>query len=348
MENAKRKIASEKKTITRENWALETRIQEAGMEYVLAEKELKQEETVSPKISTLKDALTSMKQRMLPQVEEKKERRSAEEMFFATSIKRAKTDMRENFEKAKSDFEGQKSLEEEELEKTISSYEAQLAEKERETTSSIRSTNERAERSIAEAIDGAKKKRIELYQEKFESIQQQQQERIESLNEAQETQSAWQDQYDAEYENEMRNLDNERILVEQQLEDEELMRQEQKRQLVLQMEELTVKLTQQMQDEKEAADEDFRRLNNAKSSELTGSMARTNKAMNDIQLTRSNLMLVKEELRKLESISREKGRILEELEEERSSFRKQFRRTLVVAKDRLTLKGLRSRRMKKP
>mmetsp|Transcript_12448 Transcript_12448/g.26285 ORF Transcript_12448/g.26285 Transcript_12448/m.26285 type:complete len:607 (-) Transcript_12448:323-2143(-) len=344
MDAAKKATSAEKKGITRENWSLETRIQQAGMDYIAAEKELRKEEEVTPTIPTLKSTLEAVTKRMRPQVEEKEQRSLAEFMFFARKIKSAKTDMREDFERAKSSFINAKTKEGEKLENTISEYEMKLLQKEKELESRIKSSEKRAERSVADAITDAKQRRIELYQDKFESIQRQKKERKDALDDALEAQSVWQDQYDAEYENEIRNLQNERVLVKEQLKEEERQRQEQRNQLEIETEKLTGQLMQQMQDEKEAADADFLRVKDAKASELAGSMSRTKKAMDDIQVTRSNLLLVRGELRKLERVSKENEVVLRELEDERASFRKQFRRTFVVAADRLTLKRFRNRK----
>eukprot|EP00984_Skeletonema_dohrnii_P038164 scaffold41077_cov150-Skeletonema_dohrnii-CCMP3373.AAC.1 len=166
------------------------------------------------------------------------------------------------------------------------------------------------------------------------------------MEDAVKTREAVQELYDAEYENEIYNLKEARAQGKQQLAEEDFRRDNQKRGLIQEMEDLTQQLSQQLVDEKAAGEAEFGRVKDTKSAKLAGSRTRTTQALNEIGITRSNLVAVRDELRRLEFSSREKGLVLEELEEERSSFRKQFRRTMVVAADKITLKKLREKRRK--
>ena len=102
------------------------------------------------------------------------------------------------------------------------------------------------------------------------------------------------------------------------------------------MEDLTLKLSQLLKDEQEAATQDYQNMKKTKSAELSDSEARANGAMNEIETMRSNLKVTQDELTRLEGTSQEKQLVLTELEEERMSFRKQARRTAAVAFGRIT------------
>lgn len=346
MKEVKTSISADRKTTKRDNYAQETRIQQAEMDLVAAEREQDIVEEETPKISVLQTALDAMKSRMQPQIAELKERRAAKQMFFAVSNKSSKVRLFDEISKAKSEFENSQSAEQASLRQTILRYELKLDMKEKELRNTLRLTNERADRAIADAISAAKRNRIALYQEKFDAVRNQKEEQRKVLQEACNTQDAVRDQYDAELEDVIRDIEDEKIKAKQLLDDQEQMRENQKRQLLAQMEELTSKLARQMKDEQEAADDDLSRLRDSKEVELVASKSRTQRALNDIQTTRSNLFLLQGQLAELEAEAEEKGAILSALEDERSSFRKQLKRTVVVAIDKLTLKSYRHKSMK--
>ncbi|KAK1748465.1 hypothetical protein QTG54_000404 [Skeletonema marinoi] len=197
------------------------------------------------------------------------------------------------------------------------------------------------EQNLSEAKSDLTKKWTEV-----EAVQSQRNDRLEAMEDAVKTREAVQELYDAEYENEIYNLKEARAQGKQQLAEEDFRRDNQKRGLIQEMEGLTQQLSQQLVDEKAAGEAEFGRVKDTKSAKLAGSRTRTTQALNEIGITRTNLVAVRDELRRLEFSSREKGLVLEELEEERSSFRKQFRRTMVVAADKITLKKLRNKRRK--
>lgn len=347
MREAKSNAFADRKALKRDNYAQETRIQQADMDLVPAEREQELAAAETPKISVLQNALDAMKSKMGPQVKEMKERRSANEMFFAVSRQSTKLGLEDALSEAKSEFESAQTAEQDNLQQTISSYELKLENKEKELVKKLRLSNERADRAIAEAISAAKKNRIKLYEEKFNAVRDQQTEKRMALQEALLTQKNVRDQYDAELENEILMLEEEKVKARQRLEEQEQFREEQNEELLQKIEQLTMQMAQQIKDEKAAADEDLRLLKIAKGDELASSRTRTKKALNDIQTTKSNLILLQDMLHELEVVDAEKGAALQELEEERASFRKQLRRTAVVAIDKLTFKEYRTERAKR-
>ena len=346
LEEEKKTSFAERKAIKYNNWDLEGKIREFTSELPLAKAELKKEEEATPSIPSLKETLKSMKQKMSGSIDDLKDQRRAKEMFYEQNLSEAKSELTKELDVAKSVFEKNMILEKEKLDNSISDYEQRLVDKENELLGNLRLATERADRAVANAIKAAKNNRIALYQEKLEAVQSQRKDRLDAMEDAVETRKAVQDLYDAEYENEIYNLKEARTRGKQQLEEEDRRRDNQKRQLIQEMENLTQQLSQQLVDEKTAGEIEFRRVKDTKSGELASSRARTTQALNEIGVTRSNLVAVRDELRRLEFSSKEKGLVLEELEEERSSFRKQLRRTMVVAVDKMTLKKMRNKRRK--
>ena len=347
MREAKRNASAVRKAIKRDNYAQETRIQQAQMDLLPAERERELASRETPKVSDLQSALDTLKNKMGPQIAELKERRSANEMFYAASRKSTDKQLQDAIVDAKSEFENAQSIEVDTLQQTVSSYELKLERKEKELINKLRLSNERADRAVAEAIAKAKNNRIALYEEKFNAVRKQQNDNRIAIQEAQLTQQAVQERYDAELENAIVSLEEEKVKAKQRLEDQEQYRQDQNRDMLMKIEELTVKMAQQIEVEKEEANEALRLLRINKSDELASSRARTNKALNDIQVTRSNLLLLQDMLQDLEVIDTEKRVILQGLVEERSSFRKQLKRTATVAIDKITLKDYRKRKAKR-
>lgn len=325
---------------------MEGKIRQFTSELPSAEAELKKEEEATPNIPTMKETLESMKKKMNNSIDDLKDQRRAKELFYEQNLSEAKADLTKEMDVAKSVFEKNMVLEEEKLDQSITDYEKRLVDKENELLSNLRLATERADRVVANAIKAAKNNRIALYQEKLEAVQSQRNDRLEAMEDAVKTREAVQDLYDAEYEDEIYNLKKARATGKQKLDEEDIRRDNQKRGLIQEMEDVTQQLSQQLSDEKTAGEIELRTIKDTKSAELAGSRARTTQALNEIGITRSNLVAVRDELRLLETSSKEKSLVLEELEEERSSFRKQFRRTMVVAVDKMTLKKLRNKRRK--
>mmetsp|Transcript_4560 Transcript_4560/g.6980 ORF Transcript_4560/g.6980 Transcript_4560/m.6980 type:complete len:583 (+) Transcript_4560:92-1840(+) len=346
IEEEKKASFAERKAIKYNNWDMEGKIRQFTSELPSAEAELKKEEEATPNIPTMKETLESMKKKMNNSIDDLKDQRRAKEITYEQNLSEAKADLTKEMDVAKSVFEKNMVLEEEKLDQSITDYEKRLVDKENELLSNLRLATERADRVVANAIKAAKNNRIALYQEKLEAVQSQRNDRLEAMEDAVKTREAVQDLYDAEYEDEIYNLKKARATGKQKLDEEDIRRDNQKRGLIQEMEDVTQQLSQQLSDEKTAGEIELRTIKDTKSAELAGSRARTTQALNEIGITRSNLVAVRDELRRLETSSKEKSLVLEELEEERSSFRKQFRRTMVVAVDKMTLKKLRNKRRK--
>ena len=347
MKEAKSDAFADRKALKRDNYAQETRIQQAEMDLVPAEREQESAAQETPQISLLQSALNAMKGKVEPQVAEIKERLSANDMFFAVNKKQAKQNFEGAISEAKLEFETAQTAEEEKLQQSVSSYEMKLENKEKELVNKLRLSNERADRAVGEAIAAAKRNRIALYEEKFNAVREQQNEKKKAIQEALLTRNSMRDQYDAELENEIINLEKEKVQAMQRLEQQEQMRNDQNKELLEKIRQLTIQMAQQIKDEKDTADEDLRLLKLSKGDELASSRARTKKAMNDIQTTKSNLLLLQDILNELEVTDHKKAEVLQSLQEERSSFRKQLKRTAVVAIDKLTLKDYRATRANK-
>ena len=347
MEELKISSFAERKATKYNNWDLETKIREFTGELPLAQAELKKQEEASPNTSSLMGTLEEMKQKMKNIIDDKQDQRRAKEMFYEQNLSEAKSDLEKEMNIAKSVFEKNMAIEGEKLDNSILEYEQRLVDKENELINSLRIATERADRAVATAIEAAKNNMIALYQEKFEAVQSQRNDRKEAMEEVVKRREAVQDLYDAEYENEIYNLKKARKIGKQQLADEDVNRDRQKENLMKEMEVLSQQLSQQLLDEKAAGETEFVRIKDMKSAELAGSRARTTQALNEIGITRSNLVAVRDELRRLEVNSTQKSLALQELEDERSSFRKQFRRAVGVAVGKITLKKLRNKRRTK-
>lgn len=337
LEELKASVMKEKKDLTRKNWELESRIQQAQEDKKPAMKELEEEKQFwLPKINPLKDRLKALKQKLTPQVDELKEKRRAKEMFFDQSLKGINDDKKEELNVAKSVFEEEMDDEDQKLENATSYYDSQMGEKEKELLESKELADEPVEMSGFSAISQAQKDLAALGQEKLDAISRQQDDRVRAVQDAVESQKEIQDQYDAELEKGMRDLEQQKDRAIRRLQNEDTRRESRKAQLTYEMEDLTNKLSQLMKDEREAAKVDYQNLKKAKTTELANSRAQSKGATNEIQTMRSNLLFVQDELKRLEDTSREKELVLSELEEERASFRKQARRTVVAAFGRIT------------
>ena len=159
---------------------------------------------------------------------------------------------------------------------------------------------------------------------------------LQVLKDAAESHVAIRDQYDAEYENAKYNLQRQKDRSERKLSQEDEWREARKTQLQQEKEELGTKLSKLLEDERAANDADYAQLQSRKTAELAAATNRSKAAVSEIQTTRSNLLFVKEELRRLERTAEAKARTLEALEEERGSFRRQMRRTMAVAVGKIT------------
>lgn len=341
LENVKRTASEEKKELTRESWALETRIQQATVELIPSMSELEEvkREQDTSKISALKDALMQIKRKMLPQVEELKENRKANEMFFEQSLNDVKREEKDDLELAKSIYEGEISSEDRALENATSYYDLQLEAMENESLRNVELSAKPVESAGVGPIEEARKNVVALLQEKNKAVSSQQDDMVNSVKNAVESHSAIQDQYDAEYEKGLQNLGEQDARGKRQLQKEDKRRENRKGQLQREMEELPRKLSIKMQDEKAAIEQDYQMLKQTKTTELADNVSRNKRANNETQTMRSNLIETQYQLKRLETISQQNQQMLSELEEERTSFRKQVRRTMSVAIGRITRRG---------
>jgi len=346
IEKARREASAEKKRLTQESWTLENRIESAKMDMGTATRDLAEanvKDAYLPSIPSLKNALMKMKQNMMSQVEELKEKQRASEMFFDKSLMKVKKDEKEELEAAKLAYEGDIAEEERKLENSTSYNDSQLEAMENELQQNIELAGKPVDSAGAAAISEARKNRIALYQDKFEAVTNMKELSADAVKKVVDSGSAIQDQYDAEYENELRNLEEQEARGKRRLKEEDEKREKRKSQLQSEMTELTRKLSLMMQDERAVAEEDFQRMKLTKTTELTESISRSNSVTNEIQNVKSNLSFVEYELKTLQLASQQRQDTLSELEEERTSFRKQARRTISVAIGRITRRGSRGK-----
>jgi predicted nuclease with TOPRIM domain len=102
------------------------------------------------------------------------------------------------------------------------------------------------------------------------------------------------------------------------------------------MEKLTLKLSTLMKDEREAAKLDYQELKKTKNAALAKSASQYEETTDQIRSVRSDLIFAQDELNRLEDASRRNRLRVIELEDERSSFRKQAGRTMAIAIGRIT------------
>lgn len=337
----------EKKELTREKWDLESRIQQAEIDYNINSpsvmKELEEEQQVEPKVSSLKSKLLDIQRKFLPQVDELKEQRAAKEMFFDKSLKTIKEESEADLELAKSVSEEELLVEDQLLANATASFDLQLEAKKRELATNMELSNEAVELSSGSfsAISQQQQTLASLLEEKLNAISSQENISANAKQDVIESHSEIQDEYDTKYENSLRNLKEAESKGVRKLQSEDERRASRKSQLTREMEDLPTKLSLLLKDEGEAAQRDYQTLKNTKNAELASSASQLKVTMNEIQTMRSNLIFVQRELKGLEDTSQEKQLVLEELEEERMSFRKQARRMVGVAFGRITRRGRR-------
>lgn len=336
IDKARAEAAAEKKKLMYDSWELESRIKQAKEDAKPAFQELEDaKEENMPVISKLKDTLSRVKNKFTPQINDLKEQRAAKEMFFEKSIKDTKLEEQAELDLAKSVYDADIAKEDSKLADATLSFEQLLAEKEEEVQRGIELSKEPVEMYGLGAISRAKEAMEKLFQQKTEDIANQKEERTRAVQDAIEAQSLTQDKYDADLENAERNLVTEKQRWERTLRKEDSRREGRKVQLQSQKEELVRKLAQFTEDERVKADADLEQLRVAKVAQLEDSTIRVNIASKEIQTMRSNLSLVRYELTQLENTAQKKQVAIDDLEEERASFRKQARRTVSVAINKL-------------
>mmetsp|Transcript_34918 Transcript_34918/g.84338 ORF Transcript_34918/g.84338 Transcript_34918/m.84338 type:complete len:581 (+) Transcript_34918:83-1825(+) len=336
IDKARAEAAAEKKRLMYDSWELESRIQQAKEDAKPALKELEDaKEENMPVISKLKDTLSRVKNKFTPRIDDLKEQRAAKEMFFEKSIKDIALEEEMELDLAKSVYNADIAEEDSKLADITLSFEQLLAEKEEEVQRGIELAKEPVEMSGFGSISRAKEAMDKLLQQKKEDISNQKEERTRVVQDAVEALSLTQDKYDADLENAERNLVREKERLKRTLRKEDSRREGRKVQLQSQKEELVRKLAQLTEDERVKADADMEQLSVAKVAQLEDSTVRVNIASKEIQTMRYDQKLVSYELTQLENASQKKQVAIDDLEEERASFRKQARRTVSVAINKL-------------
>jgi ElaB/YqjD/DUF883 family membrane-anchored ribosome-binding protein len=175
-----------------------------------------------------------------------------------------------------------------------------------------------------------------LILERDDAISLQEESRIGALKEAAESFAAVRDRYDAKYEDGLRDVEGQRSRSSRKLEQEDRRRESRMAQLRGEMEKLALKLSTLMKDEREAAKLDYQELKKTKNAALAKSASQYEGTTDQIRSVRSDLIFAQDELNRLEDASRRNRLRVIELEDERSSFRKQVGRTMAIAIGRIT------------
>ena len=330
----------EKKDITRtQRWELESRLQKAQLDKQPSNATLQEEENVKPTLPSLKDALQQIQSKFTPKIDDLKEQKNAKQMFFDTSWTNLKKEKKDEINVAKDVYENEMKEEDELLRQKRVSYVDQLYNKEEELQRSQDQLAEPVELFGVTAISNALKERERLLQEKDNAISNQQEEWTRTMKDAAESLIAIQDEYDAKLENAQRNLKREEIRTERELMKQDKKKSSRRIQLIYEREELTRSLSQLMVDERESAKSEYQTLKKTKSDTLAKNLEQVQSTNNEIQVLRSKMVYVQQELNMLENTSRKAHVKLEELEDERGSFRKQLKRSVKVAVGKIPLIG---------
>jgi hypothetical protein len=92
-----------------------------------------------------------------------------------------------------------------------------------------------------------------------------------------------------------------------------------------------------MVDEREAAKAEYQALKKDKSDILVNNLQQVASTNEEIATTRSKLIYIQQELNMLENTSKKNHIKIDKLENERNSFRKQLKRTVKVAVNKLPM-----------
>jgi len=341
LSSAKRAAAQEKKQLSRDRWALESKIQQAALKLAPALEELEDvKRRYNPlEISSLKDSLTKMKNKTAARVEALQNSRVANEISFGDQLKLVKEEKLLELDLVKSTYEAEISQEERALENATSYFNMELKAKENELLRNSKLASIPVEYAGIDVIEDAKKKLAALWDNTQQSISNAKEDRDNEMANAVEEYAAIKDRYDAEYENALRNLDAQKSRGEIRLKQEDKRRERRRSQLEREMRDVKRKLTRLMQDEKMEAEKNYKYIKQTKTTELDINASQIRRAKNEIGIVQSDLFVVNYEMNNLEKELQQQQCRLSELEEERSSFRKQARRTLSTAFGRITRRG---------
>ena len=328
----KAELLREKKDITRnDKWELESRLQQAKLDVDPSLVALEQEKEVTPSIPSLRDTFNSIRSKFTPDIQDLQEQINAKQMFFDASFLDLRKEKKEELNGAKGVSEKEMDEEDMKLKQAKVDYTKQLLDKDVELERTLEQLDEPIELSGEAAISSALTQRDQLLQEKDAAISQQRTDWNTALSDTADAMNAIQDEYDAKYENVQRNLKRVENNDARELAKVDKKRRSRRIQLVYEREELTRSLGQLMVDEREAAKTEYQTLKRDKSATLSNNLSNIKGINNQIQTLRSNLIYVDSELKMLEDTSRKAHVRVEELEEERGSFRKQLKRTVKVA-----------------
>lgn len=333
-------LVDEKRRLKLERWDIDSRIQRAEAEIIPAMKllrEIQEEEAIKlPLLSNLRASLSDVTRRTSSQVEEMKEKRKARGMFFDASFIGIRTKKREEMNVAKSISEEELVDEDGKLARTTMYYESLLTETEEQLQRINELSTKPVELSGYDAISDAQRRVEVLIQEKDDAISQTEDERVNALNEAVNSYLAARDQYDATYENSIRDLEVQQSRSVQKLAQEDQRAERRIIELRNEMEKMTLKLSALMKDERDASNRDYEELTKTKTDTLEKNVSQYERTAEEIQTVRSNLIFLQRKLNKLEGTAGRNRLRLNELEEERSSFRQQMGRTMSIAIGKLT------------
>ena len=334
----KAELMKDKKAITRtDRYELEERLQTAKLQKDPSAAALQEEKSITPTIPSLKDMLTSLAAKFKPDIDDLKEQRNANQMFFDTSFKQLRLDKKEELKIAKGVYETDMKEEDTALDDAVSSYKQQLVDSEKELQRSIDQLNKPIESFGTDAINQELLNQQAIQQESAAAITQQQLDYEAALQDSADSLTAIQDSYDAKLEDTKRNLIKTKYRTSNQLKQEDKKKRSRRIQLVHEREELTRSLSQLMVDERESSKAEYQGLKKDKSDTLASNLQQVASTNEEIATTRSKLIYVQQELNMLENTSKRNHLKIDKLKEERGSFRKQLKRTVKVAVNKLPL-----------
>jgi len=223
------------------------------------------------------------------------------------------------------------------LEDAVSSYEQQLVDSEKELQRSIDQLNEPIESFGTDAINQELLNQQAIQQESDAAITQQQLDSEAALQDSAESILAIQDSYDAKLEDAKRNLIKTKYRTSNQLKQADKKKRSHRIQLIYEREELTRSLSQLMNDERVSAKAERQALKKDKSDTLASNLQQVSSTNAEIATTRSKLIYIQQEVNMLENTSKRNHLKIDKLTEERGSFRKQLKRTVKVAVNKLPL-----------
>ena len=338
LNNIKTALMKDKKAITRtERYELEARLQTAQLQKDPLAAALQEEKSITPTIPSLKDMLNSLSAKFRPDIDDLKEQQNANQMFFDTSFKQLRLEKKEELRIAKGVYETDMKGEDTALEDAVSSYKQQLVDSEKELQSSIDQLNEPIESFGVDTINQELLNQQAIQQESAAAITQQQLDYEAALQDSADSITAIQDSYDAKLEDTKRNLIKTKYRTSNQLKQEDKKKRSRRIQLVYEREELTRSLSQLMVDERDVAKAEYQALKREKSDTLASNLQQVASTNAEIATTRSKLVYIQQELNMLENTSKSNHIKIDKLENERSSFRKQLKRTVRVAVNKLPL-----------